>query len=126
MTARRMLPQILIAAAVGCSGGAQDAADSDSQKARSSLFTALDAWKKGEAKTLTDRDPPIQFVDRDYTAGMRLSNYAIQEPDRPIALDQDIPVTLSLRDARGKTIRHVATYRVTTSPTLAVQRSDQR
>lgn len=92
--------------------------------ARSTLFTALEAWKKGEARALPERVPPISFVDNDYKAGMRLTNYAIQEPDRPIALDQDIPVTLSLRDARGKSIRRVATYHVAAEPSLAVQRSE--
>ncbi|QEH35953.1 hypothetical protein OJF2_45100 [Aquisphaera giovannonii] len=125
MTAIRWLSLAALAAAVGCSGGAGRSAgpSAGAEEARSALFAALDAWKKGQPKALSDRDPPVRFVDDDFAAGMRLTGYAIQEPDRPIAPDEDIPVTLSLRDARGKSIRRVAAYRVSTSPAPTVERS---
>jgi hypothetical protein len=86
---------------------------------------ALDAWKKGEAKALPRRHPPIRFVDDDLVAGMRLSDYEVEEPDAPIGLHQDVAVILSLRDARGEVVRREARYQVATEPGLAVLRSDR-
>ena len=95
------------------------------KKPRSALVAALDAWKKGEAKSLTKRKPPIRFVDDDLLAGLRLSDYEIDEPDLPVKLHQDVSVRLSLRDARGKSIQREARYQVGTDPTLSVLRSDR-
>jgi hypothetical protein len=126
MSSYRMLP-ILLAVVAGCSGSSQpsSAAPYDCEKANAALVAALDAWKKGEAKSLTKRNPPIRFVDDDLLAGLRLSDYEIEEPDRPIRLHQDVEVILSLRDARGKGVRREARYQVGTHPTLAVLRSDR-
>ena len=125
MRAIRILP-LLLAVATGCSGPSRPSTDPphDSDQARIALVAALDAWKKGDAKSLTKRKPPIRFVDDDQMAGLRLSEYEIEEPDRPIQLHQDIAVILSLRDARGKSIRREARYQIGTDPTLAVLRSD--
>jgi hypothetical protein len=94
------------------------------EQARAALVTALDAWKKGEARALARRKPPIRFVDDDFVAGLRLSDYEIEEPDAPIGLHKDVSVILSLRDARGKVVRREANYQVATEPGLAVLRSD--
>jgi len=96
----------------------------DSDQARTTLVTALDAWKKGEARALARRNPPIRFRDDDLVAGLRLSDYEIEEPDREIELHKDVEVILSLRDARGNVVRREARYQVATKPGLAVLRSD--
>ena len=88
-------------------------------------MTALDAWKKGEARALGKRNPPIRFNDDDFLAGLRLSDYEIEEPDREIQSHKDVEVILSLRDARGMVIRREARYQVATRPGLAVLRSDR-
>ena len=84
----------------------------------------LDAWKHGEARSLARHNPPIRFEDEDFVAGLRLADYEIVEPDAPIQLHKNIPVILSLRDPRGRTIRRETNYQVATDPALAVLRSD--
>jgi hypothetical protein len=117
---------LLLAAVVGCSGCSQTPPDAphNSEEARTALIAALDAWKKGEAKSLPKRNPPIRFVDDDLLSGLRLSEYEIEEPDLPIKLHQDVSVILEMRDARGNRVRREARYQVSTDPTLSVLRSD--
>ena len=98
----------------------------DSQKAQATLVTVLEAWKKGEARSLAQRNPPIRFYDDDLVAGLSLSDYEIEEPDREIEIHKDVEVILSLRDARGTVIRREARYQVATKPGLAVLRSEFR
>jgi hypothetical protein len=75
--------------------------------------------------TSTRREHPSDpFVDEDLTAGWKLADYEIEEPDAPILPYRNIPVILSLRDARGRTIRRETTYQVASDPALAVLRSD--
>ena len=117
----------LLAVAAGCSGpsGPANQAPHDSEKARAALVAALDAWRKGDAKSLAKREPPIRFVDDDLVTGFKLTDYEIEEPDRPIRPHEDVAVILSLRDARGKGARREARYQVGTDPGLAVLRSDR-
>jgi hypothetical protein len=125
MRVRRMLLPALIVAA-GCSAGVEPADHPryDSVQARAALVAALDAWKKGEARALPRRNPPIRFVDDDFATGLRLSDYEIEQPDAPSGLHKDVEVILSLRDSRGKVIQREARYQVATEPGLAVLRSD--
>jgi hypothetical protein len=111
----------------GCWKGADSvpAPPYDAEKAHDALVTSLEAWKKGQAKSLPRRKPPIRFEDDDLLAGLRLAEYEIEEPDAPIVLHQDVEVILSLRDARGKVVRREARYQVATHPALAVLRSDR-
>ena len=118
---------VLLAVTAGCSGGPGAAADAsfDSEKARTALLTALDAWKKGEAKSLAKRQPPIRFEDDDLLSGYRLSEYEIEEPDSPIKSHQDVEVILMMKDRQGKNVRREATYQVGLDPKLSVLRSDR-
>jgi len=122
-----LVVSVVLAVVTGCSEQSRPAADGsyDSEQAGTALVTALDAWKKGDVKSLTKRNPPIRFDDDDMLAGLRLSDYEIEEPDAPFRPHQDVAVILSLRDARGKGVRREARYQVGTSPTLAVLRSDR-
>jgi len=124
MRARWFSLALLIVTA-GCASGAGRTVEPgyDTGKARTALVAALDAWKKGEARTLTRRNPPIRFVDEDFVAGLRLSDYEIEEPDAPAGPHQDVHVILSLRDARGKVVQRETQYQVATEPALAVLRS---
>ena len=125
MRSSRVLP-VLLAVLTGCSGSSRPASEApyDSEKARTALVAALDAWKKGEAKSLAKRMPPIRFVDDDLLAGLRLSDYEIDEEELPVKLHQDVSVRLSLRDAQGRSIQREARYQVGTDPNLSVLRSD--
>lgn len=117
----------LILTAVGCSGGTEPSLvpPYDSTEAHATLTAALDAWKRGEARSLGRRTPPIRFEDDDCVAGLRLAEYEVEEPDATVRLHQDIAVILSLRDGKGNVIRREAQYQVATSPILAVLRSDR-
>jgi hypothetical protein len=97
----------------------------DPEQARTTLVTALDAWKKGEAKSLSKRKPPIRFEDDDLLTGLRLAEYEIEEPDRPIKLHEDVGVILELRDAKGRNVHREARYQVGLEPGLSVLRSDR-
>ncbi len=121
---RYALPLVLVVAGCAKQTASAPQLGYDSDQARTALVTALDAWKKGEARTLPRRDPPIRFVDDDFVAGFKLADYEIEEPDREIELHKDVEVILSLRDAKGKAVRREAKYQVATKPRLAVLRSD--
>jgi hypothetical protein len=54
---------------------------------------------------------------------MRLFDYEIEEPDRPLSLHENVEVILSLRDAKGKVVRRETRYQVATEPGLAVLRT---
>lgn len=125
MRAGCLLQTILVLAA-GCSGRGEPPVGSHYEpgQARTALVTALDAWKKGEARTLARRKPPIRFVDDDFSTGLLLSEYEIEQPDAPTGLHQNVSVILSLRDKRGKVIRRETHYQIATEPGLAVLRSD--
>jgi hypothetical protein len=118
---------VLLFVTAGCSGRGEPPVETryDPEQARTALIAALDAWKKGEGKSLSKRNPPIRFVDDDLLAGLRLSDYEIEEPDLPFKPHKDVSVILALRDARGKSVRREARYQVGTDPTLAVLRSDR-
>jgi hypothetical protein len=121
-----LLPAVL-AVAAGCSGGTGAVSEGsfDSQRALSALVTSLDAWKKGEAKLLAKRQPPIRFEDDDLLSGFRLSEYEIEEPDSPIKPHQDVAVILVMTDPQGKSVRREARYQVGMEPKLSVLRSDR-
>jgi hypothetical protein len=120
------VPVALLFVFAGCSGTAKQVAEvrHDSEQARVVLVAALDTWKRGEARALARRKPPIRFVDEDFMAGLRLTDFELDEPDTPILPYKDVPVILSMRDKRGRVIRREAHYQVTTDPALAVLRSD--
>ena len=105
MCSRRAL-FIPLVFALGC--GTRETPSSpnySSERARGALVATLDAWKKGEAKGLSKRKPPIRFVDDDFVSGMKLMEFAIAEIDAPIVKHKDVNVMLSLQSARGKTVR---------------------
>lgn len=124
-TYRKLAAALLILAGCSKQAGSVPTPPYDSEKARDALVLCLESWKKGQAKTLLRRKPPIRFEDDDLLAGLRLAEYEIEEPDAPIVLHKDVAVILSLRDARGQVVRREALYQVATEPGLAVLRSDR-
>jgi hypothetical protein len=118
--------RVLLAAIVGCAGCSRPVEEAryDSDGARAALIAALDAWQKGDTKSLSKRNPPIRFKDDDLLAGLRLAEYEIEEPERPLKMHQDVEVILELRDAKGRRVHREARYQVATEPGLSVLRSD--
>ena len=118
---------VLLAIVTGCSGPSSTSPEVsfDAERARTALVAALDAWKKGEAKSLKKHSPPIRFEDDDLLAGLRLVEYEIEDPDRPIKLHEDVEVILELKDASGKGVHREARYQVGLEPAVSVLRSDR-
>jgi hypothetical protein len=114
---------IILASGSGCTEPAAEG-HHDPKRARLALVPALDAWKRGEARALARRAPPVRFVDEDFAAGWKLADYEIVEPDTPIRQFENVAVILSLRDKGGRTVRRETAYQVVTDPALAVLRSD--
>lgn len=114
---------LLLTVVVGCSSGASSSPES-SAAAKKALATALDAWKQGRAAALAKGQPPVRFEDDDYRNGLKLLDYRLDHPDRPICPREDVRVTLVLRDRRGQTSEKAVLYQVVVEPAIAVLRSD--
>ena len=84
----------------------------------------MDAWKADQVKSLGEQQPPIRLVDHDQAAGAKLEGYAIGAEARAVGPVIDIPVTITIRDKRGKTSEVVTAYQVTTATDVAVLRND--
>jgi prepilin-type N-terminal cleavage/methylation domain-containing protein len=85
---------------------------------------ALESWKKGQRpRTLRESSPAISVLDRDWEARYRLVKYQIGDCT---AENECIrcSVRLSLRDPQGRLSTKGVTYRVRTSPGLAVAREE--
>jgi hypothetical protein len=107
----------------GC--GADRPTPADTELARQTLRTALDAWKKGVTpESLTSQMPPIFVAERDWKKGARLANYEVDPDDQLFGADLRCSVWLTLQDANGKERRKKATYSVGTNNKLTVVRED--
>ena len=95
-----------------------------SEHAKYVLVSALDAWKSGTPKTLSNRTPPIRFVDDDLSAGFNLVDYYFENESATIAPFQNVRISLFLKDNQGRTAEKLATYQVGIEPSLTVLRSD--
>ena len=114
---------MLFALAAGCSSAASPSAE-HSAAAKQALVTALEAWKQGRAGTLSKGKPPVRFEDDDCRNGLRLLDYRLEQPERPIGSRDNVPVVLVLRDRRGQTSEKLVLYQVVLEPAVAVLRSD--
>jgi hypothetical protein len=123
MFARRFI-LIGLCLIVGCSMGEPEQDVEQSDRRLSLLTSALDAWQEGTAATLSQRDPPVRFVDDDLMAGCQLTSYDIHEPDAAIEPFADVLVDLTLRDRQGTAIERTVGYQVSLAPGLAVLRSE--
>jgi len=118
-----LLPFTIIWALTGGCSNPPSHPSATSAHAWEVLVTALEAWKEGQAGALSQREPPIRFVDDDLSEGAELTDYEIEE-DRPIAAFENVQVHLSLRDRQGNAISKAVSYQVSTNSGLAVLRSD--
>ena len=114
---------ILAAAVSGCSPVQQTAAAVDPARARETLRTALESWKKGDAPdALKSASPAIVVQDLDWMAGQRLVNYEVVNDGANDNANLRIPVKLTLRTASGAETNKNVTYVVGTNPALTVFR----
>jgi hypothetical protein len=108
----------------GCSGSQWAAVDAE--RAREVLKTALDVWKKGDTPTaLNNNTPAITAQDLDWLGGAKLVDYEVTGDGKSVEADLYVPVTLTLKMAKGKEVKKKVTYVVATSPYLSVFRTLQ-
>lgn len=107
----------------GCSQSPPPAADPAA--ARQHLSSALDAWKGGsQPADLSSKTPPVHVLDRDWTAGSKVTEYSLEE-GRPLGAGIQYPVSLTLQDANGKTAKKRVVYVVNTGDVVSIARQDQ-
>ena len=110
----------------GCSGGGGRSASVNPFRARKTLATALESWKKGEAiDALKSGSPPIVAQDFDWMAGSQLVSYEVTGDGKNDDANLRIPVKLTLLTAQGKEVEKAVSYVVSTSPSLTVFRAFQ-
>jgi hypothetical protein len=107
----------------GCSRGLPEPPDPD--QARKALVSALDAWQRGDsAADLRSRDMAVHFADVDWREGCKLQAYKILPGQQDRASSLRVPVSLSLRDSRGKATEKRVAYLVGTRPVITIIRED--
>jgi hypothetical protein len=107
----------------GCSRGLPEPPDPG--QARQALISALEAWQRGEkAADLQSRDPALHVADADWRQGCQLQGYKILHGQEDRASSLRVPVSLSLRDSRGKTTEKRVAYLVGTRPAITIIRED--
>src|SRR5262249_37167722 len=95
-SSRQTVALIAVACLTGC-GVRPRASPLDEDLARTSLRTALEAWKKGDSPaTLKNGSPSIVAQDPDWVAGTRLVAYELASEDRRVAENLFVPVELTL------------------------------
>lgn len=110
--------------AAGCSGGGGPRnAPVDEAKARDTLRSALDSWKRGEkVEQLQSASPPIYVIDPDWQSGAVLRDYQLVGEGTAMDANLSCPVRITVRvPGRGETTREV-TFIVSTAPNLTVSR----
>ena len=108
--------------AAGCSGGGRGAVV-DPDRARETLKTALESWKKGDKiEAIRSGSPSIVAQDFDWMAGHRLLKYEVTGDGKDDDANLRIPVKLTLKTLQGKEVKKNVSYVVGTSPALTVFR----
>jgi hypothetical protein len=114
---------IVVALLGGCSGP-QRGTPADGERAREVLKTALDVWKKGDTPAaLNNNTPAITAQDLDWLGGATLVNYEVTGDGKSFEANYHVPVTLTLKMAKGKEVKKKVTYIVAMSPYVSVFRA---
>ena len=126
---RALLRRFCLAAALGGSwlsgcAGSGASYPVDPERARTTLRSALESWKRGDKiESLKAGSPPIVAQDFDWMAGARLDDYAVLDDGRAEDANLRVKVQLAVRPARGAAARKTVTYVVGTDPALTVFRA---
>jgi hypothetical protein len=95
----------------------------DPERARETLNTVLEGWKKGDSPTvLKDGTPSISVQDADWLAGAKLVDYQLTSEGKAVASNLRVPVILTIRSKQGKDVKKNVNYIVGTSPVLTIFR----
>lgn len=110
---------------MGCAGGYRNA-PVEPDLARSTLNTALSAWKSGSTvDSLRAQSPEIVVQDTDWSKGAKLVDFEVLGAGEPVDANLVAKVELSL-ESGGKPVSKTVTYVVGTSPVLTVFRDPMR
>ena len=116
------LTAVVLIVSSGCTQDPPRPADPD--EARLSLSTALDAWKAGgKPADLLVKTPPVHVLDRDWSAGSKVTSYELEE-GRPLGAGIQYPVSLTLENAKGKSAKKRVVYVVNTGEVVSIARQD--
>ena len=110
---------VLTLAQAGCGQTSRDLA-LDEAKARDACAATLEAWKA--AKKPADLKPDIIASDYAWAAGQKLIDFEFLPGETSDGTNLNIPVKLTLQDARGAQKTSNAMYTVGTSPVVTVIR----
>ena len=118
----RCLVGALLVITAGCSSGPVHA-PVDGAKARDTLRTALESWKRGErVDALQSADPPIYVIDQEWQEGSKLVDFRIAGDGDEMDAHLYCPVQLTVRSPTGKESKRDVTYIISTAPKLTVSR----
>lgn len=119
-----VLTALLALVLCGCSRLPQPASTYDPAVAKRALVESLQAWKEGKTASLSERMPPIRFVDDDLLAGMQLDDYRLNDPEAAVRPHQGVVVELFVQKKGGSLVRKRAEYQVSLWPSISVLRAD--
>jgi hypothetical protein len=106
----------------GCSGGIRNA-PVDAGKARETLRTALESWKKGDkADALQSASPPIYVIDAEWQGGAKLKDFQIVGDGEVKDAQLFCPVRLTVAGPGGQDVKREVMYIISTAPNLTVSR----
>ncbi|WP_435010901.1 hypothetical protein P12x_002191 [Tundrisphaera lichenicola] len=107
----------------GCSEGSAPAV-ADQDRARQTLDSALESWKKGETvERMKEASPAIVISDPKWGSGAMLKRFEVEGEGKPSGAERAFTVTLWLANRDGKESREQVVYKVGTDPILTVFRS---
>jgi len=122
---RRLLPVLLAAGLLVVSGCKSkiDNAPVSADKARETLKTALESWKKGDKHdALQAHSPPIYVIDNDWQSGAALKDYQLLGADEEMDAHLFCKARLTVKESNGKESTREVTYVISTAPNLTVSR----
>jgi hypothetical protein len=112
-------------AVVAVTGCRQQAQPADPAVAATSLRSAFDAWKGGEAADAFVQRSAVTVVDSKWQQGTRLVGYEVVGDGEMNGFNWQYKVRLTLQGPGGKQSQEKAVYHVSTSPTVVIVRAEE-
>jgi hypothetical protein len=113
-----LLPEL-----AGC-GGKRSLSQADLDRAQKAVEAALTVWQKGEPPSrLATLDPPIQMVDPDWKAGVKLLRHEIKKTEGYQGQNPVCVVVLSVVNRKGQKQNTEVPYEVDLGPKLVISRA---
>jgi hypothetical protein len=92
-------------------------------QAKQTLERALTSWQKGETlEGMEKASPPIKVAEPKWQIGDKLTKFELQGSGAPKGGQQAFEVMLWLTNAKGKQVKELVEYRVSTNPVGTVTR----